>query len=54
MDEFPKALTNADGEQIIVDGPDAEAAANKHGWFFGGPAAKVDDAPKPARKRKAG
>lgn len=37
MDEFPKALTNADGEQIVVQDAAAEAAANKQGWFFGGP-----------------
>ena len=54
--EFPKALTNADGEQIIVTDADQEAEANGNGFWFGGPAAHdVNDRKgeaKPGRRKK--
>lgn len=56
MDEFPKALTNADGDQIVVADAAEEAAANKEGWFFGGPHPLDHDGygrKGGARKRKA-
>lgn len=45
MDEFPKALTNEAGDQIVVADAEQEAAEAKNGWVFGGP--------KPAKKAKA-
>lgn len=53
--EFPKALTNADGEQIIVLDAEQEAEANESGFWFGGPG--QDDngqkgAAKPGRRKK--
>lgn len=44
--EFPKALTNANGEQIIVADAAQEAEANKNGFWFGG----VEDKPKRRKK----
>ena len=37
MDEFPKALTNVNGEQINVLDEEGEIAAADDGYFFGGP-----------------
>ena len=37
MDEFPKAVTNADGDQIVVNDAAQEAEAAKDGYHFGGP-----------------
>lgn len=54
--EFPKALTNADGEQMLVEDAEAEKAANGAGWFFGGPHPLDHDSDGRkggARKRKA-
>lgn len=36
IDEFPKALTNENGDQIIVGDADEETAAAKDGYYFGG------------------
>ena len=48
--EFPKALTNADGEQIIVTDAEQEAEANENGFWFGGP---ENAEPKKPGRRKA-
>lgn len=56
--EFPKALTNADGEQIIVLDAAQEAEANGNGFWFGGPHPLDHDGngakggSKPARRKK--
>jgi hypothetical protein len=50
MDEFPKAVTNADGDQVVVNDAAQEAEAAIDGYYFGGP----DSAPaKRGRPRKA-
>lgn len=51
MDEFPKALTNADGEQIIVQDAEEEERAKPLGYCFGGPGSPES---LPKRKAKAG
>lgn len=47
--EFPKALTNADGAQVLVFDAAEESAANARGFYFG-----ERPAPKPAAKPRKG
>lgn len=47
MQYFPKALTNADGERIVVHTPAEEAEQNELGYFFGGPP-QTPSEPEPA------
>lgn len=53
--EFPKALTNQDGAQVLVFDAAEEAAANERGFYFGDrPAPAPKQAPAPAPKPRKG